>query len=119
MRLSDWDSCPLRSEEMRHGSRLFLRDVVWDVIVFARSTSATVNRLKKLWTESRSSFRRLPPSAKTVLQLPGRRQNWDWAIPTRAAKRRLSARSTTNRSEERRVGKECGGTCRSRWSTYT
>src|SRR3546814_13915775 len=23
------------------------------------------------------------------------------------------------RSEERRVGKECGSTCRSRWSTYT
>src|SRR3546814_20813031 len=101
----DWDSCPLRSEEMRHGSRLFLRDVVWDVIVFARSTSATVNRLKKLWTESRSSFRRLPPSAKPVLQLPGRRQNWDWALPTRAA-----------RSEERSVGKEGGSTCRSGWA---
>src|SRR3546814_18926509 len=26
--------------------------------------------------------------------------------------------SGTNRSEERRVGKECVSTCRSRWSTY-
>src|SRR3546814_15230531 len=25
---------------------------------------------------------------------------------------------TTRRSEERRVGKECGSTCRSRWSPY-
>src|SRR3546814_67541 len=28
------------------------------------------------------------------------------------------AASTTRRSEERRVGKECVSTCRSRWSTY-
>src|SRR3546814_4799482 len=27
-------------------------------------------------------------------------------------------RSARNRSEERRVGKECVSTCRSRWSTY-
>src|SRR3546814_10810231 len=26
--------------------------------------------------------------------------------------------TTPNRSEERRVGKECGSTCRSRWSPY-
>src|SRR3546814_15498355 len=26
--------------------------------------------------------------------------------------------ATRNRSEERRVGKECGSTCRSRWSPY-
>src|SRR3546814_2478495 len=26
--------------------------------------------------------------------------------------------ATSNRSEERRVGKECVSTCRSRWSTY-
>src|SRR3546814_19624762 len=29
------------------------------------------------------------------------------------------ARKGTPRSEERRVGKECVGTCRSRWSSYT
>src|SRR3546814_13637753 len=27
-------------------------------------------------------------------------------------------RTQTSRSEERRVGKECGSTCRSRWSPY-
>src|SRR3546814_16480340 len=34
--------------------------------------------------------------------------------------RELTAALTTdrNRSEERRVGKECGRTCRSRWSPY-
>src|SRR3546814_12590319 len=31
---------------------------------------------------------------------------------------RLGARLLANRSEERRVGKECVSTCRSRWSPY-
>src|SRR3546814_10925195 len=30
----------------------------------------------------------------------------------------ISRRATEPRSEERRVGKECVSTCRSRWSTY-
>src|SRR3546814_18853120 len=30
----------------------------------------------------------------------------------------LSATKKLHRSEERRVGKECGSTCRSRWSPY-
>src|SRR3546814_3294144 len=32
--------------------------------------------------------------------------------------RRPPARSAVRRSEERRVGKECVSTCRSRWSPY-
>src|SRR3546814_9647828 len=32
--------------------------------------------------------------------------------------RRFSMRSMSTRSEERRVGKECVSTCRSRWSPY-
>src|SRR3546814_15060882 len=31
---------------------------------------------------------------------------------------RLDQRAADRRSEERRVGKECVSTCRSRWSTY-
>src|SRR3546814_17686966 len=31
---------------------------------------------------------------------------------------KLAPRSTADRSEERRVGKECVSTCRSRWSPY-
>src|SRR3546814_15426076 len=33
-------------------------------------------------------------------------------------RRRVTARRAPQRSEERRVGKECVGTCRSRWSPY-
>src|SRR3546814_10063402 len=36
----------------------------------------------------------------------------------RAARVRLNATFTATRSEERRVGKECVSTCRSRWSPY-
>src|SRR3546814_16649219 len=38
------------------------------------------------------------------------------AIPALEAKYRMDARAS--RSEERRVGKECVRTCRSRWSPY-
>src|SRR3546814_13728204 len=36
----------------------------------------------------------------------------------RAAHREWKCRTEAWRSEERRVGKECVSTCRSRWSTY-
>src|SRR3546814_4414860 len=36
----------------------------------------------------------------------------------RVARRRRRDRGTRPRSEERRVGKECVSTCRSRWSPY-
>src|SRR3546814_15852559 len=39
----------------------------------------------------------------------------DIAIPIR---QHVGLLSMEKRSEERRVGKECGGTCRSRWSPY-
>src|SRR3546814_1898941 len=40
------------------------------------------------------------------------------AIPDRWATHRLRRWRITSRSEERRVGKECVSTCRSRWSPY-
>src|SRR3546814_11863254 len=41
-----------------------------------------------------------------------------WSAVRRDAWRRWSDTSRQPRSEERRVGKECVRTCRSRWSTY-
>src|SRR3546814_20334236 len=38
--------------------------------------------------------------------------------PSRTVKLRLKLRIVEIRSEERRVGKECVSTCRSRWSPY-
>src|SRR3546814_11824058 len=42
----------------------------------------------------------------------------DLAIPARGSRRRLRKKAG-RRSEERRVGKECVSTCRSRWSPKT
>src|SRR3546814_5737336 len=39
-------------------------------------------------------------------------------VPSRRAMPRYVEGSTQTRSEERRVGKECVSTCRSRWSPY-
>src|SRR3546814_11691509 len=40
-----------------------------------------------------------------------------WEVATAAGEKK-SATNGNTRSEERRVGKECVSTCRSRWSTY-
>src|SRR3546814_13921495 len=40
------------------------------------------------------------------------------AINANSAKTGVTATASNNRSEERRVGKECVSTCRSRWSPY-
>src|SRR3546814_9575270 len=45
----------------------------------------------------------------------GRRSRPHWRA---ASSRRREPRSGATRSEERRVGKECVSTCRSRWSPY-
>src|SRR3546814_3852792 len=42
----------------------------------------------------------------------------EWIIVGCMAGRSPGARALTDRSEERRVGKECVSTCRSRWSPY-
>src|SRR3546814_8903900 len=61
-----------------------------------------------------SDLHNTPPTNSAVAAL--RR----WALPRLAETTRLSSNSVSTRcrSEERRVGKECVSTCRSRWSPY-
>src|SRR3546814_12039766 len=47
---------------------------------------------------------------------PARRRGWRRQLVPRAG--RVHRRGAEIRSEERRVGKECVSTCRSRWSPY-
>src|SRR3546814_14646618 len=55
---------------------------------------------------------------------PGRRRWTGGVAPRRGAVSKATTRSNAStrrrgsRSEERRVGKECGSTCRCRWWTY-
>src|SRR3546814_8721032 len=54
---------------------------------------------------------------ETVAKLPlGRIENPQ--VYHSISARTLEAQLATDRSEERRVGKECVSTCRSRWSPY-
>src|SRR3546814_20199015 len=47
------------------------------------------------------------------------REAWGGGPPLKAVVEGKLRRSRLFRSEERRVGKECVSTCRSRWSPYT
>src|SRR3546814_9107597 len=49
---------------------------------------------------------------------PGNGGGWRNAKAARHGRRRNARQRTERRSEERRVGKECVSTCRSRWSPY-
>src|SRR3546814_14211605 len=78
---------------------------------------------------------RMAESVETALEKNGNKPSEiDWLVPHQANIRIMDAmmkrldlprsriiitvESQANRSEERRVGKECVSTCRSRWSPY-
>src|SRR3546814_14622817 len=90
MRISDWSSDVCASDLRRHPSR----QTAWDV------RGAGILNLP-VGAASAASFLRCPSRLKSsrlkpLLQEPG----------------------TAASSDERRVGKECVSTCRSRWSPY-
>ena len=53
----------------------------------------------------------LPAAAQTASEC-------DWRASAQALAEPWEENSRTFRSEERRVGKECANSCRSRWSPY-
>src|SRR3546814_12023758 len=65
----------------------------------------------------RDRLRRSPRRARGQAPRTRHRQSFRGAPPPRAAASSHPAPSAV-RSEERRVGKECVSTCRSRWSPY-
>src|SRR3546814_17636281 len=94
MRISDWSSDVCSSDLAPPSAR--------QASVIARRRSGVSKAgfdQRKLWLDERPGVSsRAPPGA-------------------RAARGRRCGRRG-HRSEERRVGKECGSTCRSRWSPY-
>src|SRR3546814_15935631 len=66
----------------------------------------------------------LARQALTIEEHYGRPMDIEWAKDGVSGKlfivqaRPATVRSRTHRSEERRVGKECVSTCRSRWAPY-
>src|SRR3546814_19066297 len=88
MRISDWSSDVCSSDLDEQGNRLSAGDRAADRVV---------------------PYRRVAAQARRVAQ-PQDRQARE------RAKSALKAGAAPFRSEERRVGKECVSTCRSRWS---
>src|SRR3546814_19912268 len=101
MRISDWSSDVCSSDlsiNLRVGSGGSEETVDWDGCIEERKTV------------SRSSYDPIPTEAMdlNIDLVPDRTDQdtlWGPALPDL-------------RSEERRVGKECVSTCRSRWSPY-
>src|SRR3546814_1089730 len=93
MRISDWSS-DVCSSDLQCQRRQCLRFVQHHFAPHVRLSPSTVQML--------------PPSLAAGVSVVRR--------PT--AERRSRWRPPADRSEERRVGKECVSTCRSRWSPY-
>src|SRR3546814_15782859 len=69
---------------------------------------------QRIWSTHLSLARRATPPGSPSAQPPGSLCR----IPSRTQGKSFAKFPMLQRSEERRVGKECVSTCRSRWSPY-
>src|SRR3546814_15285992 len=83
------------------------------LVTFLASRSIT-RPLRSLRTQDDTMANQtLPTAVRQILETP---PGEDVVIPEVAP---IAVKTRDERSEERRVGKECVSTCRSRWSPYT
>src|SRR3546814_2033133 len=92
MRISDWSSDVCSS----------------DLLIKARRAEMNANREMAVAHLKKKGIKVIPGSHANMFMV-------DWGKP---AKEMQAALLAEKRSEERRVGKECVSTCRSRWSPY-
>src|SRR3546814_11434356 len=111
MRISDWSS-DVCSSDLRRVSRLPSQGMNW------------LNKRIPLWqTESRllswaHSFQLAGPESRLSKPLSGRMTSHMGSGQPHCDSVFTPMITLLGRSEERRVGKECVSTCRSRWSPY-
>src|SRR3546814_5864735 len=111
MRISDWSADVCSSDlvdglEVLDGGVEVLKVRVTEPPEDGKANAALIRLLAKLW--------KLPKSTLTLVAGHGeRRKTLAVAGYPVALKRALE-----HRPEERRVGKECVSTCRSRWAAY-
>src|SRR3546814_21014880 len=129
MRISDWSS-DVCSSDLESGSALSTRLCGVSATAVSLSRRATHDRGREEWQTGRrhgADSGAAGRSARTdAAGLDLVRSLWSAVRRNRAAPRHQPPLSRTpsgprqlcNRSEERRVGKECVSTCRSRWSPY-
>src|SRR3546814_11593773 len=99
MRISDWSSDVCSSDLLALAARIYV---------------PLGNEPRNRCRMDRPSPERAPSASEQLEALLGE----PWPFPGRPPKHDLSTWRVTDRSEERRVGKECVSTCRSRWSPY-
>src|SRR3546814_21116690 len=102
MRISDWSSDVCSSDLRKPGCEGDCPTLKLDSIVFPGQTR--LNELIDYALATMTGVGSSAPSYATVAQY----QDYFWKT--------AAPRDSTVRSEERRVGKECVSTCRSRWS---
>src|SRR3546814_14407294 len=80
----------------------------------------TVARIERLLYVSEYKRRQAPPGVKLGTRNFGRDRRYPITTAFRPSRehKSVSPVDPLSRSEERRVGKECVSTCRSRWSPY-
>src|SRR3546814_19368603 len=105
MRISDWSSDVCSSDLMIDG---FVSDSRGIMSGLTGSGSALYGVI--------STVERLTGSVSSLLRLPRNLDSEVFGIVSGVAGLGRGPRSALKSSEERRVGKECVSTCRSRWS---
>src|SRR3546814_2140364 len=85
---------------------------------FIVTSASLTGSQKPIATPMRGSGEPQAQIGRSGLSVSGRSDGKIFSPPTERGKRQDQHTSVTGRSEERRVGKECVRTCRSRWSPY-
>src|SRR3546814_15608935 len=106
MRISDWSS-DVCSSDLLGGARRIL-----DLGRQLRAQDRRAHARRYQDRETEIQHRRLPAEETAAAYLDGGQRG---ELPRYS---RNTAATARTRTEERRVGKECVSTCRSRWSPY-
>src|SRR3546814_572943 len=95
------------------------RDILPDVQALAIFTGPNAYITPSWYATTRETGKTVPTWNYVAIHAYGTLQLFDEPERLRAVvARHTVVQEATRRSEERRVGKECVSTCRSRWSTY-
>src|SRR3546814_4595408 len=89
------------------------------VVFFFKQKTAYEMRISDWSSDVCSSDLSATSRSRRTEPLPGTVRPWLQSAVGTPVYLWTSAQSTKPRSEERSVGNECVGTCRSRWSTYS
>src|SRR3546814_20068984 len=115
MRISDWSSDVCSSDLRPRGYETLLRTIVGQQ-VSVKAAAAVWSKLETLLGEGCAPGKLLASEFDALRSCGLSRQKQGYARSL--AELVMTGALDLHRSEERRVGKECVSTCRSRWSPY-